>query len=253
MAVKFSKRELSEKEHFDRVAEQYDKNYQYSYPFTRYKISKKAKDFSYLIKAKKNAKALEMLEVGCGTGEYTKIVATSFPKSKIIGLDISKNVLELAKRKCRGKKNVSFTSKSVYDTNFKNNSFDVIYGFYVLHHFNIKKFKKEASRILKPGGLLFFYEPNILNPIVFLIKTNPYLKKKIGDSPKEWAINPLKIKNQLLGFKLLSLSTTEFIWPASFLSTKSLVTIDRISNKFKFLPLIKYLGGSVKIFMQKKK
>jgi ubiquinone/menaquinone biosynthesis C-methylase UbiE len=251
MKSRLSKREHTEKEHFDMVAEQYDKNYRYFSPFTKYKILKKARDFSTLIKSENDEKSLKMLDVGCGTGEYTQRVAKLFPKSKIIGLDISKNILEVAKKKCKGKRNVSFVLKSAYNTDFKENSFDIIYGFYVLHHLDIEKFRREALRILKPGGLLFFYEPNILNPIVFLIKTNKYLKKKVGDSPEEWAINPLTVKNQLPGFKLLNLSTTEFVWPVPFLSTKVLKSMDRITDGLKILPFIKYLGGSVRIFMQK--
>lgn len=248
--TKLSKRELSEKKHFNIVAEKYDANYHYKSAFTKYKILKKVDDFIFFVK-KINKKQRRILEVGCGTGEYTAQIAKVLDRDEIVALDISPNILRLAKDKCKKYKNVTFVSKSAYNTGFKDNSFDVIFGFYILHHLDVDRLRKEAFRILKPGGILFFYEPNILNPVVFLIKSNKVLKEKAGDSPQEWAINPLKIKKQMTGFKPINISTTEFIWPVSFMPTDLLVKIDLLSNIFRKIPLINIFGGSVQVVMKK--
>lgn len=251
MKSNLSRVEQSEKRHFDKIAEKYDTNYQYSKPFTKYKIAKKSKDFAKIVKSTYKSRALEMLEIGCGTGEYTKQVARLFPQSRVVALDISEKVIEIARRKCKKFRNTSFLVRGAYDTGLKSNSLDLIYGFYVLHHLEIDRVKKEMLRILKPGGLVFFYEPNILNPVVFIIKTNRFLEKIVGDSPNETAINPLTVKRHLKGFRIVNISTTEFIWPLSFLSKNILIKIDKASQVLSYVPVVKYLGGSVQILLQK--
>lgn len=252
MKNNLSKKEVSEKRHFDKLAEEYDSNYQYKRPFTQYKIAKKSLDFVDLIKSVSSEENLRMLEIGCGTGEYTKQVAPFFPNSKIIGLDISEKILDIARKKCKDIRNVSFVVRSAYKTGFRDDQFDVVYGFYVLHHLEISKLKKEMLRILKPGGYVFFYEPNIFNPIVFLIKSNKFLKKMVRDSPNEGAINPVKIGKYLDEFKILNITMTEFIWPFNIIPVQLLIPIDKTTNKLRYNPVIKYLSGSVQIFLQKK-
>src|SRR3990172_12048660 len=227
MTDRLSKFESSEKSHFDAIADRYDVNYGYGKPFTRYKIAKKALDFVRLIKPIFKTKYLKMLEIGCGTGEYTGRVARLLPGSEIVGLDISDRIVKIAQSKCREFKNVSFVVRSAYNTDFKSDSLDVVYGFYVLHHLETKKIRKELLRILKPGGLAFFYEPNILNPIVFLIKSNKFLKKMVGDSPDEKAINPFALEKSFTGFRLVNLKFTEYIWPLEIFPDRILIRFDR--------------------------
>ena len=252
MTDRLSKFESSEKSHFDAIADRYDVNYGYGKPFTRYKIAKKALDFVRLIKPILKTKYPKMLEIGCGTGEYTGRVARLLPGSEIVGLDISGRIVKIAQSKCKEFKNVSFVVRSAYNTDYKSNSLDVVYGFYVLHHLEIKKIRKELLRILKPGGLAFFYEPNIFNPVVFLIKSNKFLKRMVGDSPDERAINPVTIGKLLGGFNVLGVYMSEFVWPTQIVSASILMKIDKMADRLKYLPVIKYLGGSVEILLQKR-
>lgn len=247
----FSDRELDEKMHFDTFAKEYDFNYQYNKPFTKYKIDKKSDEFVRLAEKNLKQKNLRILEIGCGTGEYTKHLAQKLPKSKIIGLDISDKMIKIAKAKCKKYPNTSFVVNSAYDTGFKPNSFDVVCGFYVLHHLEIFRIRKELKRILKPGGIFFFYEPNILNPVVYLIKSSKMLKRLVGDSPDEWAINPLVIKKQFPSFDIIEVSQTEFIWPFNFIPLNILKAADKVASYLRFFPLLKYFGGSVELLFKK--
>ena len=247
---KFSQRELNEQRHFDRIAYGYDDNYSYDKPFTKYKIDKKSREFVRLVKNNLRKKNLKILEIGCGTGEYTRQIATRLPKTEIIGLDISQKIINIARKKCKPFANISFVVQSAYDTSFKKNAFDIVCGFYVLHHLNIPKAIKEFVRVLKPGGILFFYEPNILNPIVFLIKSSKTLKKRVGDSPDEWAINPLTIHKQLSTFEVIKIAQTEFILPLYFVPFSLLKIADEITSYFRFIPLLKFFGGSVTILVK---
>lgn len=245
-------RELNEQKHFDTFADRYDYNYHYTKPFTKYKIDKKSREFVRLVRSNYLRNRIKVLEIGCGTGEYTKHLAKRMPEAQIIGLDISRNVIKIAKTKCKKFKNTSFIIRSAYKTGFKENSLDVVCGFYVLHHLEIPRVRKEILRILKPDGLVFFYEPNVLNPIVYLIKSSKILKKIVGDSPDEWAINPLSVKKVFSPFEVLNIAQTEFIWPVDSLPLNLLKFMDRATSFLRFVPLIKYLGGSVQICLRKR-
>ena len=239
--------------HFDAMARQYDVTYHYDEPFTKYKADKKAKQFINVIKSMSVDRSFRILEVGCGTGEYTYRVASRLPNAKIIGLDISKNVILFAEKRCVRYKNVEFLNKSAYKTNFRKNTFDAVFGFYILHHLDITSFRKELYKILKKEGVALFYEPNILNPIVYLIKSNKYLKKMVGDTPDEWAINPLKIRGIFKGFDVVRLKTTEFYPPFLFLPDRLKIFLDKIlSSIFGKIPIINLMGGSVLICLRKK-
>lgn len=252
MKLGIAEREFSEKLHFDHNATNYDKNYRYGDIFTRFKIAKKTTEFARQIGKFVGDKSVSMLEVGCGTGEYTSRICNLFPQSKIVAIDISDKILQVAKKKCKNCRNLELLVGSVYSTKFRNNSFDVVYGFYILHHLDIDPFTKELRRILKPGGLAFFYEPNIINPAVFLVKSNGYLKRMVGDSEAEWGVNPLAIRGQFKDFTTLNISFSEFILPMKVIPPHLLEALDKITDCIKYLPIFKYLGGSVGIFLQKK-
>lgn len=247
----FTKRERNEREHFNKVFREYDTHYGYNTPFTRYKVNKKAEEFVRFVKKNYNAENPTIFEIGCGTGEYTKKIAQKLPKAKIIGNDISANMIRLAKDKCKKSKNASFMIESAYRTSLKKESVDIICGFYALHHLDYEMTRKEAFRILKPGGLLFFYEPNLLNPVVYLIKNSKTLRQLAGDSEEEQAINPLSVKSIFIGFSLLRVYTTEFVIPFAKFSFSYLTIIDRISSLLSYIPILNLLGGSVVVCFRK--
>ncbi|HJX58999.1 MAG TPA: methyltransferase domain-containing protein [Patescibacteria group bacterium] len=242
--------ELEEKEHFDSGADIYDKTYGYDQKFTKYKITKKCREFVKFVK-QNNLENSRILELGCGTGEYTRHIAAMLPKAKIVALDISSKVLVRARLKCRKLKNIDFLNASAYKVPLREESVEVICGFYVLHHLNIRRTNEEVERLIKPGGIVFFYEPNILNPIVFLIKSTPFLKKKVGDSPGEWGINPLKTDKYFPGLEVIKITQSEYLFPLEILPDKLLVFLDRITARFTRWPLFRYIGGSVQLCLKK--
>lgn len=174
------------------------------------------------------------------------------PEATFVGLDISPKIVELAKEKCKSLSNVSFTVTSAYQTGLSDHSVDIVCGFYALHHFDITAIQKEIFRILRPGGLVFFYEPNILNPMVYIIKSSPSLKKRVGDSPDEWAINPITIGKSFPGFDVLRKYTTEFIWPIRIIPDKVLKQIDKLTSVLSHVPVINLFGGSLVLCLRKK-
>lgn len=240
--------ELSEQKHFDVMAKKYDTNYTYNTPFTQYKIQKKLR---ILFKSIKPSQKLRILEIGAGTGEYTQHLAAFFPESKITAIDISPKILKVAEKKCKKFSNVTFEVASAYDLPYKKNEFDLVCGFYILHHIDPVASLQEAHRVLKKGGLAAFYEPNLLNPVVFAIKSIPWLKKRVGDSPEEWAINPLSLNTGFAGFPEVKYMPTEFIAVPGSLSLVLAVAIDKLTSLLSYVPVVRLLGGSLAIILRK--
>lgn len=57
------------------------------------------KDISYIS---------SILEIGCGTGNFTKILVEKYPYSKIVAVDISEEMIEVAREKVSQRKNINF-------------------------------------------------------------------------------------------------------------------------------------------------
>lgn len=253
MINKLSKNEELERSHFNTIAREYEKKYGYSDPFTKYKINKKVDRFEDSVRSNIDKKKPSILEIGCGTGTYTFVYSKKLPEATILATDISEEMVELCKKNKLKSNNVEFSVKSAYKTDLKDNSVDVVCGFYILHHIDQKKTKKEILRVLKKGGVVYFYEPNILNPIVFAIKSNKIIKQLIGDSTDEWAINPIKVESEWKEFKIVYNRTTEFVWPFSFIPYKIKVILDKLSSAIlSRIPILNLIGGSVEMCLIKK-
>ncbi len=105
---------------------------------------------------KENLKGLYILDAMCASGIETGYLIKQ--GADVVGVDISKkNVEEYIKR--WGK---PCFLNSIHKTNFSDNTFDAIYICGGLHHVLplLKETILEIHRILKPGGLFYFMEPN---------------------------------------------------------------------------------------------
>lgn len=94
-----------------------------------------------------------VLDVGCGTGEFERIILSEHPEQRMIGIDVSDQMLAIARQKCSAYPNVRFLSGSASVLPFSNDSFDLVISASALHYFD----KPDASlaemrRVVKPSG-----------------------------------------------------------------------------------------------------
>jgi len=189
-----------------------------------------------------------VLEIGCGTGYFTKeIVKTG---ASVTAIDISPELLNIAKEEIPDT-NVHFAIENAYDLSFEANCFDSIVGSSVLHHLEIEKAISEMYRVLKPGGSLFFTEPNMMNPQIALQKNIPALKRKLGDSPDEtaffrWSLMTLMRKT---GFSDILIKPFDFLHPA--ISPALIPFISSLGETVEKIPVLKEIAGSLYISARK--
>jgi len=101
------------------------------------------------------------LDFGCGIGRLTEPLSKHF--TKVIGIDISDHMLDLAKEHTEKSKIKNIDYKDItHLSSIKSNSMDLIVTRFVLEHIppNLaKKYIKEFTRILKPNGIATFEVP----------------------------------------------------------------------------------------------
>jgi len=116
---------------------------------------------------------LVMLDVGCGDGLTATFVQKHFPAWQTVGIDVSEKSIAAAKK--NNVTNAQFQLYSGRTIPFKNASFDVVFIAAVLHHIEFslhQSLVEEMYRVLKPGGRLYLFEHNPLNPVTkYLVKT----------------------------------------------------------------------------------
>lgn len=94
-------------------------------------------------------KKSKVLEIGAGTGNYCSLIK-ELTECQIEGIDSSKEMIKKAKQL---NKNIQFKVGDALDLPFKEQSFDFIFYFDVIHHTkNLRKCFKEAYRVLKTNG-----------------------------------------------------------------------------------------------------
>lgn len=108
-------------------------------------------------------KKLKILEVCIGTAESSIIIAEKRPNTEIIGIDLSKDMLEIAKQKIdkKGITNIRTAIMDATNMNFENNYFDIVLISLVLHEVDNSirhKIMKEARRVLKDRGKIIIVE-----------------------------------------------------------------------------------------------
>ncbi|MBF0504272.1 MAG: methyltransferase domain-containing protein [Candidatus Omnitrophica bacterium] len=191
---------------------------------------------------------MKVLEIGCGTGYFTKELAKT--GAAIVAIDISSDLLAVARRDIRCG-NVTFKEENAYSLSFPADSFDTIIGSSVLHHLDTANALAEFYRVLKKSGTIFFTEPNMINPQIILQKNIPALKRMMGDSPDETAFFRWKIARMLsvAGFKNIHIKPFDFLHPGT---PRALIPLVRsIGNFLERVHLISEIAGSLYIRAEK--
>lgn len=120
------------------------------------------------IRALKGLNPRQILDVATGTGDLAIEASKQLNPEKIIGIDISNEMLEVGRVKLR-KRNLTPTIELVYgdseNIQFADNTFDAVTVAFGVRNFeNLDKGLTEMLRVLRPGGkaaILEFSKPTL--------------------------------------------------------------------------------------------
>ncbi|WP_375177135.1 class I SAM-dependent methyltransferase [Marinobacter mobilis] len=195
-----------------------------------------------------NVEGKNILEYGCGNGWMTAELA-AMGANHLNTFDISDEAVKSTKELLvkRGlEQGVSVDKMAAEALAYPDNTFDVIFGFAILHHLDLDIAISELYRVLKPGGIAIFAEPLESNPAIRIYR---YFTPQYRTPDEE----PIKIKAfskrlesfsgfEYDGYYFVSLFAFLFVYlpRLSFLYEHVLSGLVKIDNLlFKIFPFTK--------------
>ncbi|MFQ5668655.1 MAG: methyltransferase domain-containing protein [Candidatus Binatia bacterium] len=185
-----------------------------------------------------------VLDVGCGTGAYTRPFARC-TKAQVVGADVTPALL--ARARAQAPPNTCFSAADVATLPFRTEAFDAVVGNAVLHHLPLERAVPELLRVLKPGGRFCFAEPNLLNPQVFIERTVPWIGRWLENSPDEIAFTRWSLKRLLerLGVAGVAIRPFDFLYP---LTPRPFVPlVEAVGRTLEAMPVVREIAGSLLI------
>ena len=209
------------------------------------------RDFLYLLRI--NTKSVNVLDYGCGSGNFAKEVKNFDPK-KITAIDISEEAIKKAKQKQENNDEIiNFKVDNCEKLDLESNTFDVAYGSGILHHLSLDKSLNELNRVLKKNGVIIFAEPLATNPIINIYrKFTPHAR---SEDEHPFKLNDIKLIESMfknVEIKYYGFFTLVFLpfykSPQNSKFFKILSFLDEMTFKIKYF---KFLAWSILIKAEK--
>lgn len=111
-----------------------------------------------------------ILDLCCGTADWTIMLAKRYYHSEVVGMDFSQEMLKIAQKKVGQSRleNITLESGNAMNLRYPDNSFDVVtIGFGLRNVPDANRVLQEILRVLKPGGQVVCLEAfKVETPIV---------------------------------------------------------------------------------------
>ncbi len=130
---------------------------------------------------------LQVLDVGCGTGQSRRIYAPF--AERYVGVDLSLEALSIARRR---DPSTNVLQADALRLPIADACMDLVAFSSVLHHVGDRpRALSEARRVLRPGGLVFAFDPNVRHPAMLMFRhpASPFYRRE-GVSPNEQPLSP---------------------------------------------------------------
>lgn len=159
-----------------------------------------------LIRNLRKSNPSKILDVACGTGDLSLMMASRIPTAQAItGIDISSEMLAIAEKKLQKKKvagSVQFAQADCLSLPFPNHSFDAATCAFGVRNFeNTEQGLREMARVLSPEGKLLILElstpPNYLmrkGYNLYAYKVIPFLGRLIAHDTQAYEYLPRSIE-----------------------------------------------------------
>jgi trans-aconitate 2-methyltransferase len=196
-----------------------------------------------------------LLDLGCGTGEPGFTVKARRPSLRLLGIDSSEAMVELARTKARrlGIEDASFEVRTMSDVGVGTGSVDLIvsrYSLLVQDFQDPRSSVVEAARVLRPGGGFAFaaWDRAELNPLIAIFFT--VLSDLPGDGvlPNPFALDGLAAPGYRAGLLreagFEAVEEAAFTWDYRVSDREALMEILRTSPYGPFLTTLDAAGRS---------
>ena len=107
---------------------------------------------SFLLEHIPPSSELDALEIGCGTGSFARLLAQRF--RRVLALDLSPRMIEIAKEQSRQYPNIDFQVADVMTGEFPSKQFGCIVSVATLHHLPFEPILSKMKDALQTDGTL---------------------------------------------------------------------------------------------------
>jgi demethylmenaquinone methyltransferase/2-methoxy-6-polyprenyl-1,4-benzoquinol methylase len=112
----------------------------------------------YLLKSLPDQEAPQCLDLACGTGDITRMLARRYPTGNVTGLDLTPEMLAIAEKRTDNPA-ITYIEGSMAELPFETASLDIVTGGYALRNApDLNQAIGEIARVLRPGGQAAFLD-----------------------------------------------------------------------------------------------
>ncbi|MEA5526537.1 class I SAM-dependent methyltransferase [Nodularia spumigena] len=105
------------------------------------------------------AEGANILDMGCGTGRLLDRLATEFPDVRGTGLDLSSNMLRIARQSNSHHRRLIYIEGKAESLPFGEGQFDAVFStISFLHYLEPQQVLSEVARVLSPGGRFYLVD-----------------------------------------------------------------------------------------------
>lgn len=241
--------QIKQKEHFDRLVERTgDVYWGNKTPAGIKRLRRKAHLIAQKVDLFTNP---EVLELGCGTGALSTYVLEKLPWLRLSGCDISPKAVQVAANLCTCHKYARFEVADATSLPYASDTFDAVIGNAILHHLPVELCLVECFRVLKAGGVIWFSEPNMMNPQIAVEKNVRFIGRVLQNSKEETAFFRWSLSKMLwkIGFQDIAVQPYDFLHP--IVPRPLMGVADRIGRLLERSPLLREIAGNLLIFARK--
>ena len=109
-----------------------------------------------------------VLEIGCGTGEFSRLLAGR--AERVLAVDLSPQMVRLARERSKLHPNIDFVAGDVMSCRLPDEQFDCVATLTTLHHLPTESILRKVRRALRPGGAfvcLDLYQRSTFGDLLF--------------------------------------------------------------------------------------
>lgn len=107
---------------------------------------------SFLLKHLPSSSELDALEIGCGTGNFSRLLAQRF--RRVLAIDLSPRTIEIAKEQSHQYDNIDFQVADVMTSQFSASQFGCVVSIATLHHLPLEPMLYKIKESLNTDGVL---------------------------------------------------------------------------------------------------
>lgn len=123
-----------------------------------------------------------VLEIGCGFGEFARILARR--ARRVTGIDLSPQMIEVAKERSTDYSNLDFTLGDFLKLQLPSEAYDCLVSITTLHHLPADEALEKMKRLLRPGGVLVIHD--LLDANSIFDKALDFVRMPVNMSIRFW-------------------------------------------------------------------